>query len=144
MISTYLENGCIRIGMDVPALCETCCPGHDVNYELPIVVVGDSSRSVPWRLIQTMVDRQRFILDLLLINGTCNRYFDVTVDSSGRMNVECLSGVDKPGASDVIHQRATLLHAVLSRNLDGCHVLTTAQEYAVKNGIAIEQRKANG
>ncbi|MNC15229.1 hypothetical protein D3C75_630370 [compost metagenome] len=143
MINTYLVDGSLRIGVEIPELQHRCCEEPIVDLEIPIVVIGDSTRSIPWNMAAAMAKEQRhvckFIMDLLLINGPCNRYMEVTFNIHGLPEVKSLSSTG--GVSDIIHRRATNLQKFLAKDLECMNVLTVAQRYAVKSGIAIEQRK---
>lgn len=143
-ILTYLENGSLRIGIEIPEQPDCCCDedGNRVHYEMPIVVIGDSTQDIPWRMVASMMSHKRgscrFIMDLLLINGTCNRYVEACVNSVGKLeSVKSISGTGV--VHEIIHQRATTLQHRFSKDLNS-NVLTAAQQFAVTNGIVIEQR----
>lgn len=140
-ILTYLEQGLLRIGVEIPSQSECDCNPDRAHYEMPIVIVGDSSQNIPWNMIQAMAHDhsrlRRFILDLLLINGTCNRYLEVSLDC-GKIAAKSISMEGQ--VHEIIHQRATGLQYRFSENLNS-NVLTAAQKFAVTNGIALPQRK---
>lgn len=144
---TYLVDGYLRIGIDAPEQCQTCCtPGETEDDSIPIVVFGDSSQAPLWTLLHELLEGNHlygdFIVDMLLLNGTCNRYMHVQTDSNGTWVINSLR--DKGGASQKIHKRSTEFLQRLSRQICSMNVLTPAQMYAVKNGIPITQKTANG
>lgn len=140
-ILTYLEQGLLRIGVEIPSQSECDCNPDREHYEMPIVIVGDSSQNIPWNMIQAMAhDHSRlrhFILDLLLINGTCNRYLEVSL----KCDKIAAKSISMEGqVHEIIHQRATGLQYRFSKNLNS-NVLSAAQKFAVSNGVALPQRK---
>lgn len=144
-ILTYLENGSLRVGIEIPTQSECNCNPDSAHYEVPIVIVGDSTQDIPWNIIRAIAHdhirlRYRFILDLLLINGTPNRYLEVSL-ASGKIDVRSISMEGE--VHDVIHERATGLQYRFSKNLN-TNVLTAAQQFAVTNGVAIAQAKHDG
>lgn len=143
-ILTYLEQSCLRVGVEIPEQSECDCNPDREHYEVPIVIVGDSSQDIPWNLIRAMAYehsrlRHRFILDLLLINGTHNRYLEVSLDC-GKIDAKSISMESQ--VHDIIHQRATQLQHRFTANYNiNSNVLTAAQKFAVTNGVALPQRK---
>lgn len=142
-ILTYLEQGLLRIGVEIPDQSECDCNPDSVHYEIPIVIVGDSGQDIPWNIIRALAHehsrlRYRFILDLLLINGTHNRYLEVCLEH-GKIDAKSISMESQ--VHDIIHQRATGLQYRFSKDLHPCTVLSAAQKFAVTNGVALPQRK---
>lgn len=141
-IITHLEDGLLRVGIEIPEQSECNCNPDSPQYEKPIMVIGDSSQDIPWNLMRFLVQeyslRHRpFILDLLLVNGTPNRYIEVHVSAIGELIAKSVAMSDGK-VSDIIHQRATGLQYRFSKTLN-TNVLTDAQKFAVTNGIEIAQ-----
>jgi len=82
--ATYEVDGCIRVLVDVPEAALRFDPDVPVDLAIPVVICGDSTQSpamrIGYQMLRDLGYRGRFIVDLLLVNGTCNRYLSVTVD----------------------------------------------------------------
>lgn len=82
--ATYEVDGLIRVMVDVPEAALRFDPDVPVDLAIPVVICGDSTQSpamhIGYQMLRDLGYRGRFIVDLLLVNGTCNRYLSVTVD----------------------------------------------------------------
>lgn len=142
-IITHLENNALRVGIEIPNLPKYDCGCSNSDYVVPIAIVGDSAQSIPWRMLKMMVSQYHletrpFILDLLLINGTPNRYFEVDLDPNGGFNLKAVA-FNGGKVSDVIHRRSTTLQYKFSKNL-GSNVLTPAEVFALTNNVELAQK----
>ena len=82
--ATYEVEGRIRVSVDVPEAALKFDPDVPVDLAIPVVICGDSTQSpamhIGYQMLRDLGYSGRFIVDLLLVNGTCNRYLSVTVD----------------------------------------------------------------
>lgn len=82
--ATYEVDGRIRVSVDVPEAALRFDPDVPADLAIPVVICGDSTQSpamhIGYQMLRDLGYSGRFIVDLLLVNGTCNRYLSVAVD----------------------------------------------------------------
>lgn len=141
--ATYEVDGYIRVAIDIPETALKFDPDVSADLSIPVMIVGDSSRStamhVGYRMLRDQGYSGRFIVDMLLVNGTCNRYLSVTVDRATEQ-WHCKTASDGDVViSEELHNRCTALQQKFFDKA-ACHVLTAAQSFAVERGIPLPHK----
>lgn len=137
--ATYEVDGYIRVAIDIPETALKFDPDVSADLSIPVMIVGDSSRStamhVGYRMLRDQGYSGRFIVDMLLVNGTCNRYLSVTVDRATEQ-WHCDNIDSNLVISEELHGRCTALQQKFFEKAAG-NVLTDAQCFAVGRGIPL-------
>ena len=141
--ATYEVDGFIRVSVDVPEAALRFNPDIPVDLAIPVVICGDSTQSpamhIGYQMLRDLGYSSRFIVDLLLINGPCNRYLSVTVDRA----TEKWDINDSVVISDQLHERCNKLQSKGLSKLAPT-VLTEEQQDMLAWDIDIPQPKVVG
>lgn len=141
--ATFEVDGCIRVAIDIPETALKFDPDVSADLSIPIMIVGDSSRNtamhVGYRMLRDQGYSGRFIVDMLLVNGTCNRYLSITVDRATE-HWHCKTASDGDVViSEELHNRCTALQQKFFEKAAG-NVLSSAERFAVGRGIPLPHK----
>lgn len=145
--ATYEVDGRIRVSVNVPEAALRFDPDVHVDHAIPVVICGDSTQSpamhIGYQMLRDLGYSGRFIVDLLLVNGTCNRYLSVTVDRvTEKWDVKSAMNGDI-AISKELHERCNMLQGKGLLKLAPT-VLSEEHRNMLAWGIDIPQPKAVG